>query len=301
MDIRDYGFEPQRVEVLDSSRIKDFVDCPSMFYLRHILGLVPTVIDPQYETRYTWGSAWHRLLHVYYREGEDIVKALEALEEIFPSYVTPDQDKYKRGKERMIKAFFDYLEKWKSKLDGIEILRHEQFFDVYSEKDDLRWCGRIDSVRRRIKTGSIVPWDYKTSSVMGPMYFDQHEVGFQFPGYVWATDQMMGGEGEVKEITIDVMYMISKTVELRQKTFRYDSARIKEWVRNVKWWIAIIMRLQDEHLYDPEAWGKNWNECTRYGRCQYFDVHSITPRGYARMNILRHSYKIDRWDPLDSG
>lgn len=226
-----------------------------------------------------------------------MVKALEALEEIFPSYVTPDQDKYKRGKDRMIKAFFDYLDKWQSNLESLEILRHEQFFDVTSEKDGLRWCGRIDSVRRRKKTGAYVVWDYKTSSVMGPMYFDQHEVGFQFPGYVWAVDQMMGGNGEVKEITIDVMYMVTKTMNLRQKTFRYDSSRISEWVHNVKGWIDIIMKLQDSSLYDPEAWGKNWNECTRYGRCQFFDVHAITPKGNARLNILRHSYKVDRWEP----
>ena len=297
MDIRDHGFNPKRMEVLDSSRLKDFVDCPSKFYLRHILGLKPAVLDTQSESKFSWGTCWHKVLEVYFAEGRDKVAALKALDEEYPSYITADQDKFKRTKDRMIEAFFKYLDKWEENLNNLEVLRNEQFFDQYSEDDGLRWCGRIDSIRRRKTTGAIVVWDYKTSSAMGPLYFDQHEIGFQFPGYVWAANQMMGGE--VNEITVDVLYMITRSMDLRQKTFRYDSSRIKEWVTNVKMWIDQIYRLQDAHLYNPNLWAKNWNECTRYGRCTYFDVHSITPRGSARLNILTSGYKEERWEPSE--
>jgi len=299
MDIRDLGFNPERPEVLDSSRLKDYVDCPSLFYLRHVLGLAPAVLDPKYQAKFDWGTCWHEVLYTYHRTEGNLQAALQALDANYPDYITPQTDKYKRSKERMIKAFFDYLDKWKENLEGLEILRHEQFFDVESEEEGIRWCGRIDSIRRRRSNGRVVVWDYKTASVMGDTYYDGHEVGFQFPGYVWAVNQMMGGG--VNEITVDVMYMISKSQDFFQRTFRYDEARIREWVANVKMWQDRINRQLDEHLYDPEAWHKNWNECTRYGRCLYFDVHSISPKGKGRIAILQQGYRENRWEPSDMG
>ena len=302
MDIRDYGFEPQRVETFDSSRLKDFVDCPSMFYLRHILGLRPATLDPSYDAKFDWGTCWHHVLWVFHKtEGDKEVKtieALKALDENYPEYITPTTDKHKRSKARMIEGFFLYLDKWwEQDLRNFDVLRHEQFFDQYNEVDNLRWTGRIDSIRRWKGTSRIVVVDYKTASVMGESYFDQHEIGFQFPGYSWAVSGMFGQP--VYEILVDVLYMISAKVEPLRKTFRYDAARIQEWVRNVKFWIDRINYLQDNHLYDPEAWGKNFNECTRYGRCAFFNVHSISPKGSARLNILQQNYRVDRWDPSD--
>lgn len=300
MDIRDFGFDPQPIEVFDSSMLKDFIDCPSMFYLRHILGLRPASLDPSYDAKFDWGTCWHHVLWVLQKtEGsreERTIAALSALDQNYPEYITPTTDKYKRSKERMIQALFGYMDKWYEEDEkNLETLRHEQFFDQYSEEDDLRWCGRIDSIRRRNHTSRIVVWDYKTASVMGESYFDQHEIGFQFPGYAWATSGMFGQP--VLEVVVDVMYMITAKNEFFRKTFMYDAARIQEWVRNVKFWIDKIKALQESSLFDPEAWGKNWNECTRYGRCSFFNVHSISPKGSARLNILQQNYRVERWDP----
>ena len=67
---------------------------------------------------------------------------------------------------------------------------------------------------------------------MGGLYFDGHEIGFQFPGYVWSSGKLFGEP--VFEICVDVAYMISASFKLQRKTFRYDQARINEWIRNVK-------------------------------------------------------------------
>lgn len=300
--LESYGLYPQIPDAMDSSRLKDFVDCPSQFYLRHILGLRPKILTPDYTGKFDWGTCWHFVLEAYHRDSDDpsqgdIEKALATLEETYPEYLTPDIDKYNRSKERMIKQLFAYHEKFQSANAEYEILRHEQFFDYYSEEDDLRWCGRIDSIRRKIRGGTIRVWDYKTSSAMGSNYFPQHELGFQFPGYVWAANQMF--TDEVLDITIDVMYTISRSFEFFRRTFRYDQYKRAEFVQNVKYWIKQIHYLCANHLYEPWAWGQNRNECTRYGKCLFFPVHDIHPKGETRLRILSNDYVSDRWEPSD--
>jgi hypothetical protein len=198
--------------------------------------------------------------------------------------------------ERMRDAFFAYDEKFKKKNLEYNILRNEQFFDVYSEEEDLRWAGRMDQLRRRKRTKKIRVWDFKTSSAMGPNYFTMHEMGFQFPGYVWGADQLVPTE-KVEEITVDVLYMISASFDFFQRTFRYDAYRKKEWVNNVRKVLEQMHYMLDNYLYDPSQWILNWNECTRYGKCMFLAVHNTSPIGDTRLRILANDYKISRWDP----
>ncbi len=301
-----YGLVPKRVEVLDASMLGTFMDCPSKFYLRYVLGLRTLRKDPKRDGNLDWGSCWHEVMFAFMEAHGDEWKkrlhaGLEALEKHYPAYLTPDVDSgrsgAKRSKMRMAEQFFAYAELWQEQEPDYEILRNEQYFNVLSESIGLQWCGRIDSVRRVRRSGKVRVWDYKTTKAMGPTFFDQFEMSFQFPGYVWSTNQMM--TDQVYEITVDVMYTISKSFEFFQRTFRYDEARLAEWERNVKQIVDRIMRLQDDHLYDPEAWDKNWGDCTRYGKCTFFPIHSLNPRGEGRLLSLRDDYRISRWDPAN--
>lgn len=300
-----YGIIPRRPEVLDASMTSTFMDCPSKFYLRYVCGLRPRRKDPKRDGNLDWGSCWHEVMFAF-MEGagtlswdQRIQDGLMALDKEYPEYLTPESDSgrsgAKRSKMRMIEQFFAYVELWKEQEPEYEILRNEQYFDVLKESIGLRWCGRIDSVRRIVRSRKVRVWDYKTTKAMGDTYFDQFEMSFQFPGYVWSVNQMM--TEPVYEITIDVMYTISKSFEFFQRTFRYDEARLAEWERNCKIINDRMNHLLDEHLYEPEAWEKNWGDCTRYGKCRFFPIHSLNPRGEGRLLSLRDDFTIDRWDP----
>jgi hypothetical protein len=233
---------------------------------------------------------------------ERMMAGLQAIEDNYPAYLTPDNDKVKRSKERMVEQFFVYANAWLKHEPGYEILRNEQYFDVYEPSIDLRWCGRLDSLRRVKRNRKIRVWDYKTTKQMGDNYFDQFEMSFQFPGYVWSSNRLM--TEAIYEITVDVMYTVSPGskvcpggFDFFQRTFRYDEHRLAEWERNVKMWVDEIMFMLDKYLYNPEAWRKNWNECTRYGLCQFFGTHSLNPVGDGRLLDLRDNYVVERWDP----
>ncbi len=300
-----YGLIPRRPPVLDASMLSTFMDCPSKFYLRYVLGLRPKRKDPTKDGNLDWGTCWHEAMFAFMEARGETLKdrmaaGLGAIEEYYPEYLTPDSDRMKRSKMRMISQFFKYAEIWiHQKEPEVEILRNEQYFDVLDETTGLRWCGRMDSIFRVLRNGKIRVRDYKTTKAMGPTFFDQFEISFQFPGYVWAAGQMM--TDDVWEITVDVMYTISKELPPEQtffeRTFRYDQNRLTEWQRNVKRISDRIMLMLDEYLWQPEMWDKNWEDCTRYGKCRFFNVHSLNPRGDGRLLDLRDNFEISRWDP----
>ena len=291
-----YELIPKRPEVIDSSMLRTFMDCPSRFYLRYVLGLVRTVADHGESAKFDWGTCWHSVLEAYFSNNLSVKDGLIAMEESYPAYITPTTDKRKRSKDRMAEAFFAYCDKWKEQDKEYDILSNEQFFDVFSEEENLRWAGRMDQIRRRKRNNKIRVWDFKTSSAMGNYYFTSHELGFQFPGYVWAGDLLVPGE-DVVEITIDVMYMISAGMDFFRRTFRYDKFRKAEWVRNITNILDRMNFMLDNYLEQPDMWELNWNECTRYGPCMFLGVHNTAPRGDTRLRILSNDYRISRWDP----
>lgn len=294
-----YNLEPRPPEVIDSSMLGAFMDCPSLFYLRYVLGLRPKYQDPTKAGNLDWGSCWHEVMFAFMDTVGDwddrIVAGLTALDEHYPAYLVPEVDKVNRSKQRMIEQFFAYVNEWKREEPNYDILRNEQYFDVFDDRIGLRWCGRIDSIRRIRRNGKVRVWDYKTTKAMGETYFDQFRVSFQFPGYVWAARHMT--TEEIWEITVDVMYTVSKKFDFFQRTFRYDQFRLGEWERNVKRIVDRMMYLLDRHLYEPEMWDKNWKECTRYGSCSFFKTHSLNPRGDNRLTDLRDNFVVERWDP----
>lgn len=296
INLRNYNLNARAPEAIDSSMLKDFVDCPSMFYLRHVLGLRRKRQRPGAGSTLDWGTCWHGLQEVYWKtkSQEEAIKWLAAN---FPDSVRPDTDKQGRSRERMFKMFFEYIATIAPKIeDEYETLRTEQFFDIFNEQLGIRWAGRMDKIRLRRKTGQLVVWDYKTSSAMGQFYFESHEHGFQLPGYVWAAGQM--GTGQVKDVVLDVLYTLKTKHEFFQKPFRYETPKLIEWTSNVKRILDQIHYLLAHHLENPDAWVKNWNECTRYSMCQFSDVHFTLPSGDTRLRILEEDYVEDRWDPL---
>lgn len=299
--LRDYGLNPRAPEVIDSSMLRDFMDCPSMFYLRHVLGLRKK-FGKSDEAKFAWGTAWHGLQEAYWKallaeSPEPAIEALSWLNENFPSSISEETDRHGRSKARMIKIFFQYLEEKIPEINEIyETIRLEQFFDVFEEELGLRWAGRIDGLRKKRSNGKRVVWDYKTSSKMGPGYFETLEHGFQFKGYVWAFNKI--STEACDEIVADVLYTVKNSHAFFRRTIRYTPVELGEWERNTKQILHRMHYLLDNHLFDPEAWDKNYQECNRYGFCSFTNVHFTAPIGDSRLRILSDEYVEDRWDPL---
>jgi hypothetical protein len=294
MDLRAHGLNPQFPEVIDASMLKDFIDCPSYFYLRHVLGLKKKYRSKADDAKFDWGTAWHTLMEVYGYTG-DPVKALSTMND-FPDSIDPATDRHNRSKERMVQMFFEYVEKFgKEDAATYKDLRHEQAFDIYDEDLGLRWSGRPDRIRRRLTNDKIVIWDYKTTSAFGSNFWNMHEFGFQLPGYVWFANKVF--TESVEEVAVDCLYTLKASHQFLRRTFRYTPQALREWASNVKMILERMYYMRDNFLDQPDRWEKNWNHCTRYGLCHFSDVHFLPPIKDSRLRILQNDYFEQRWDP----
>jgi CRISPR/Cas system-associated exonuclease Cas4 (RecB family) len=309
--IRDYGLTARLPEVFDSTMITDFADCPSKFYLRHVLGLEPKTWESAIQL--SWGSAWHKLQELYHKgvhekdlsHEEAMMAATAYVAEKWDNTIDWSLDRNGRTMQRMMLMFVQYAERFKQEERYIEPLRSEQFFDIYCPEGNpdcplgggcgLRWCGRIDRLFR--VRGKIKVKDYKTTSAMGAAYFDRYEHSFQMPGYNWGAVHLVpqGIDG----IEVDVLYTLKASEDFFRRTFRYIPARLIEWRGNVKAYIEDIHSLWERYPEEPEAWRKNWSECTRFSTCRYAGIHFTAPISDTRLRIMSNDYRESRWDPSE--
>lgn len=303
-DARDYGLTPRLPETFDASALKDFVDCPSKFYLRHVLGLYPKGLpEPEY---FFWGGKWHKLQEVF-NQTLNIADALDYLDPWHPALDVTD--KHLRTRDRMRTLFLEYIALHQAEFEKHrEVIRQEQFFSISCSEDDdclyggcgLTWTGRWDLIARWKK--KILVWDYKTTSYLRANYFDQHQHGFQMPGYVWAANHVI--PGQVEGARVDLLYTLKNEHQFLPRTLKFSPQAIIEWRENVKTYISEIRRAFEIAPYNPEhpVWRRNWNRCSDYNKsCMFSGLHFISPIDDVRLKIMAQDYIEDRWDPSLDG
>lgn len=306
--LNSYGLHPERPKAIDSSMLKDYLECRQTFYLRHVLGLRKKYKAKSESAGMDWGTAWHGTQETFWRariSGASIEQAATAglawLNSNWPDSVDPTTDKNGRSKERMFKIFLEYVETKVPEIeDDYETLRLEQFFHLTSEEIGLEWSGRIDAVRVKKSNGRLRIWDYKTTSYLTSHYFLEHELGPQIKGYVWAMNQLSTEKCE--EAVLDVLYTLKASHQFLRRTFRYTQADLDEWVFNTRLIVNEINFMLDNYLYEPEMWIKNMsNYINRYHRpSEFLSVYELSPIGDTRLRVLQDDYVEDRWDPINT-
>lgn len=295
-----YGFTPHLPEVFDASMLMDYIDCPSYFYLRHVLGLAPKRDGGNPALR--WGSKWHEVMYSFHRE-RSIPEALRTLHSVWPD-VLNELDAKSRTEPRMERLLLEYAQKY-DHIDRSEwhtILR-EQYFDVECKEEDnclfggcgLRWSGRMDRVTEREPSGRVYVWDYKTTSYMRGSFLDELKHGFQIPGYVWAACHLT--TEDVVGAMIDQLYATKTKESMNRYELRLTDQHIVEWRDNVKGIISEIRQRYSASSHSPEEWPKNWNQCYRYSTCMFTPIHTTPAFEDVRMRIMEQDFVEDRWDP----
>lgn len=171
-----------------------------------------------------------------------------------------------------------------------EVTTHAGTF--YVKNVDVYWTGRIDAI---IDYGGHLVMEHKTTSVLGPTFWDDFQLGSQPNSYVWAARKL---GFPVVGAYIDAIAGRKPTRtgvahEYQRQRFFYDQAHIDEWERDTFTLITDFL----EHLcrgYFPKS--PKW--CmSKYGKCQYWDVCTQLPD--RRMELLQSDlYKPVTWSPL---
>ncbi len=189
-------------------------------------------------------------------------------------------------------------------LGAIEIHGHILVKDVatgeiaerYVHAIQVVWTGKIDLAYR--SNGGVYIMDHKTTSMMGPSFFQDFEMSHQMYGYVWATEALLNEQ--VTGVCINALATrkptkTGKALEFERKVHTVSRPHLTEWQQDciniVSDFIYMVTR-----GYMP----KHTKWCFgKYGMCQYHPVCSLPP---TFRETLLHSgeYQQVIWSPLNN-
>ncbi len=171
-------------------------------------------------------------------------------------------------------------------------------------------CGKCGNPREGLEYGGIYDLliefsgqmfvtDHKTTSVMGPGYFNQFKPNNQMTGYIWAGNKLVGHHDFSGATRMPVSGALINAIGWKAKgatSFeRHITTRspqeITEWLSNVYTEVCAIQR----HIATGE-WPMRTEQCiTKFGRCDYHDVHVLSAP-HERAIRLETDYIKDKWD-----
>jgi len=155
------------------------------------------------------------------------------------------------------------------------------------ELEPIEYGGIMDGV---VEFGpQIYVLEHKSTSQLGPTYFNQFKPNNQVTGYVWAGGVMSGKRAGGAIINAIGVYKAGATKFERKPTSRSD-AEIAEWLENVRRECNAIRRCEVTGEYAMRT-----TACTMYGLCEYHSVHTLPP-GTARERRLEQDYVKEHWD-----
>lgn len=292
---------------IDSTALTTFQMCPSKYQLRMEVGWKPRRIS----AALIFGKSIHAALATWYKTS-DAQKSLLAIIESWDANAPVDDF---RSREKCAKVFLEYIKEYPQEnffIVGapdnpmIEVpfsLDTGMFCDcphcgtVWNRIDGMCACGQLlepieyggiyDGL---IKFGpQVFVLEHKSTSMMGPGFFNQFKPNNQVSGYIWAGQQMSGLPVGGALINAIGVYAKGVTRFERSITTRTHD-EVTEWLANVQTVCSEINRAKV-----TGKWEMRTPSCVLYGRCDYLDVHQLATI-YERTKMLETSYIVDKWD-----
>lgn len=155
------------------------------------------------------------------------------------------------------------------------------------------WTGRIDLAYRR--EGRLYLMDHKTTSMMGPTFYQDFDLSHATHGYCFALERITGTPVSgyvINALGIRKPTRTGKGLEFERKSVFVQPELLEEWQQDT---LEIVRTLLSYFVegYFP----KHTKWCVgKYGACEYFDVCTMPP---ASRDIILSSgnYKDVTWTP----
>lgn len=136
--------------------------------------------------------------------------------------------------------------------------------------------------------GQVYILEHKTTSQLGPKFFDQFKPNNQITGYVWLAKGLSGRCDGALVNAIGIMKSSATKFE-RHFTTR-NQQELDDWVRQV--WVEAT-HIQRFQL--TGEWPMRSKACTIYGGCEFLQVHSMSDKDTQRQ-MLEQYYVQDPWE-----
>jgi len=291
------------MEIVDSSKIQAFQDCPRGFFFSYVLGLRPDRPNVHLD----FGSAWHdameeMLLRKKYDETAIAFayrRFLNTYREAFPDPVT-DPDNAPKNPEYAFNALRQYAEMYRS--DNFNVLYTETAGMVpISEKRKL--VVKLDSIVEDLNDGKINSMEHKTTGYNSSSWREKWNYMLQIESYTHLLYSLYPEDQVGKVIINGACFTKTRGFDGIRIPVYKSKKQMAAFLWNVNHWIDMIewnyQQLAETKPEDPvmPAFPINCSSCSKYG-CRMGGICSTFPNPirFAEEGIA--GYKVDFWDPL---
>ena len=291
-------------DVLDPSKLNDFMTCPRMYFFAHMLGWRSETPN----NHLIFGQAWHLamehlLLHGY--SGASIRDAQEKLTQHYRECFPEETDEMFAPKtpDRAILALAEYAVKYANDLENFEVLDTEIAGTApISDRQVLYF--RMDDILKH-KKGYYFSEEHKTGTYFNNQWTMQWSLGMQAGTYIHALYCLYPQE-LVRGIEINGAFF----KRTKAPSFEFERVpvwklphQMRSWYATVQYWTTMLERevnaLSQETDSDPvmDSFPMNPTNCNKYFGCPFHDFCSAWQNPLQHCNEPPLGMKVEFWDP----
>jgi len=293
--------------VIDSSKIVDYMRCPRYFFFRHILGW--RTESPN--NHLVFGTAWHLamehlLLHGY--GDKAIIDAFNLFLEEYRKTFTSETDELFAPKtpDNAFLVLAKYAQHYDGELEDLDVLYTEIAGSVaVDETHSLAF--RMDSIIRNNVTGRVFSREHKTGSRLW-MWDEQWLLGIQPATYSHVL-YCLYPRDEVDCVEMNGCFFIKRKkdpYDFHRYEVRKRKDQMQVWMDTVRYYLWEIDR-EYEMLEDYDetqevlpVFPMRPTNCIDYGRvCEYQDFCLAWSNPLRRMYEPPIGFVKEYWDPME--
>lgn len=270
---------------LDNTALDAYMACPYRYYLSMVLhrrrrGRISPAL--------AYGTSWHSGLETWYKGG-NYAEVVKAMSDNWSDHgIVGDH----RNLGRCVSAFDNFLSEHgddrKQTLGYPENPVVELSVNVAIAGSPYSYAGKIDRIF--VLHDHIFIEDHKTTSQLGPYFFQNFSLSNQMMGYAYLGKQQTGEV--ISGIRINAYGALKSGDKFARETISYSQERLDEWADNFLIWAERI-----DSSYRENEWRQNFNACYggKYGPCPYVNVCSLPKKRHD--TVLSEQFTLDKWDP----
>ena len=301
-------------DILDSSKLDTFYDCPRKFFYEYVLGW--RLDRPAHDLYF--GNAWHvareyQLIHGY----NDIEGAYSAFLDYYRKEFSQETDDLYQPKDPtgVAIALTKFAEERQSDLAENELLYTEISGTVPITEDGKVLHYRMDSILRNKETGKIFSWDHKSAKQFGRFWSDKFFLSVQAGTYthclycLYPIEEVLG-----IEFCGTAFQYLKRGSRTSPQGYRIEFCRVPAWktpeqmniwlwntveqVRNVEMEMDRLSQCRPSDTV-MQCFPLNPNSCTKYFGCAYHDYCVSWPNPLRACDEPPLGFKTEYWNPAD--
>jgi hypothetical protein len=291
-------------DIIDSSKMNTYLDCPRQFFYRYILGWS----EDNAKHDLIFGEAWHRametlLLYGHSKEAIDLafIKFLEYYREHFDEM---SDDLYTpKAPYNAYEALKVYSKHWERADKEFTVL-HTEISGQVAVTKNRTITFRMDALCQHNDSKKYFFLEHKTTKRMGRQWTDQWALAIQVGTYNYALSTMFGPDFTNGGFINGMGFTKAKLEPIRLHVKR-SYAALNAWHYTMFAWME---RLEDDmRQFDIasdgdqilECFPMNPGACTKYYGCPYHDFCTSWANPLQKCEAPPYGFKEEHWNPMD--